>query len=66
MYYDIIGDIHGCNLSLQAILDKLGYTRHDNVCRQRAPAYPGALVGPGGHDLPGRLPGAGERPYPYP
>jgi len=30
---DIIGDIHGCNLSLIALLEKLGYVRSDGVFR---------------------------------
>jgi len=33
MCYDIIGDIHGCNLTLQALLEKLGYARRDAVYR---------------------------------
>jgi hypothetical protein len=31
MCYDIIGDIHGCNLTLQALLEKLGYTRRGGI-----------------------------------
>jgi hypothetical protein len=33
MCYDIIGDIHGCNATLQALLEKLGYARRDAVYR---------------------------------
>ena len=33
MCYDIIGDIHGCNTTLQALLEKLGYTRCDGIYR---------------------------------
>jgi predicted MPP superfamily phosphohydrolase len=33
MCYDIIGDLHGCNLTLQALLEKPGYTRRDAVYR---------------------------------
>ncbi len=33
MCYDIIGDIHGCNLTLQTLLDKLGYKRCDGAYR---------------------------------
>jgi len=33
MYYDIIGDIHGCCLSLHTLLEKLGYVRCDGVYR---------------------------------
>jgi hypothetical protein len=36
MCYDIIGDIHGCNLTLQALLEKLGYTRCDGIYRHAA------------------------------
>jgi hypothetical protein len=36
MCYDIIGDIHGCNRTLQALLEKLGYTRCDAVYRHPA------------------------------
>jgi hypothetical protein len=36
MCYDIIGDIHGCNLTLQTLLGKLGYTRTDAVYRHPA------------------------------
>jgi len=36
MCYDIIGDIHGCDLTLQALLEKLGYTRCDAVYRHPA------------------------------
>lgn len=31
MHYDIIGDIHGCYQTLQALLDKLGYARVGEV-----------------------------------
>ncbi|MFV1985445.1 MAG: metallophosphoesterase [Thiohalomonadales bacterium] len=30
-YYDIIGDIHGCNLTLIALLEKLGYSIVDGI-----------------------------------
>jgi hypothetical protein len=33
MCFDIIGDIHGCNVTLQALLEKLGYARRDAVYR---------------------------------
>lgn len=33
MCYDVIGDIHGCSLTLQALLGKLGYARRDAVYR---------------------------------
>jgi hypothetical protein len=33
MGYDIIGDIHGCSLTLRALLEKLGYSRCDAVYR---------------------------------
>ena len=36
MCYDIIGDIHGCNLTLQALMKKLGYVRRDTVYRHPA------------------------------
>jgi len=36
MCYDIIGDIHGCSLTLQALLEKLGYTRCDAGYRHAA------------------------------
>jgi len=36
MCYDIIGDIHGCNTTLQALLEKLGYARRDAVYRHPA------------------------------
>ena len=31
MYYDVIGDIHGCDETLSELLHKLGYRRHKGV-----------------------------------
>jgi hypothetical protein len=36
MSYDIIGDIHGCAYSLQALLERLGYSVRDGVYRHPA------------------------------
>ncbi|EAR59841.1 metallophosphoesterase [Neptuniibacter caesariensis] len=29
--YDLIGDVHGCGLSLELLLDKLGYSKKDGI-----------------------------------
>ena len=36
IFYDIIGDIHGCHLTLSSLLEKLGYKLTDGVYQHGA------------------------------
>jgi hypothetical protein len=51
MHYDIIGDIHGCSETLEALLDKLGYTRQQDIYQhpERQAIFLGDFIDRGPH-----------------